>query len=151
MNPALEHAFDLEVELAAAHELGACAGGTRRIVPIIGGKASGPLLNGTILALGADWQTVGAQGVAELDARYAIQTARGAVIGLEGRGIRHASAQVAARIAAGEAVPPADYYMRSFIRLECGHPAYAWVNRSLFVATGGKVGRRVELCVYRLG
>ncbi|MCX7676601.1 MAG: DUF3237 domain-containing protein [Alteraurantiacibacter sp.] len=150
MKIALEHTCDLLVELSSPHEMGLCASGTRRIIPIVGGSASGPQIAGRILDVGADWQTVGNNGVAELDARYAIQTAEGAVIEVVSRGIRDASAHVAARIAAGENVPADEYYMRTAIRFDCGHPDYAWVNRSLFVATGGKVGARVHLSVYRI-
>ncbi len=151
MIPPLEHVFDLVVELSRPHEMGQCPSGTRRIIPIVGGTASGPLIEGRVLDVGADWQTVMAGGIAGLDARYAIETADGAVIEVVSQGIRHASPEVAARIAGGEAVPPSEYYMRTAIRLESGHPAYDWVNRSLFLASGGKVGSTVHLSVYRVG
>jgi hypothetical protein len=147
---ALTHACDLVVELSRSHEMGECSLGTRRIIPIVGGSASGPLIEGRILDVGADWQTVTANGVAELDARYGIETADGAVIEVVSRGIRHASAEVAARIAAGEEVPTSEYYMRTAIRLDCGHPDFTWVNRSLFIAHGGKVGATVKLSVFRV-
>jgi len=151
MTIALEHICDLVVELSPPHEMGAALAGTRRIIPIVGGTARGPRINGRILNVGADWQTVQAGGVAQLDARYAIETGDGAVIEVVSQGIRHASAEVAARIAAGEAVPPSEYYMRSAIRLDSGHPDYAWVARSIYVADGGKAGNTVRLAVYRVG
>ncbi|MDF8331676.1 DUF3237 domain-containing protein [Novosphingobium cyanobacteriorum] len=150
MTIALTHATDLIVELSPPHEMGDCPAGTRRIIPITGGSASGPLLSGRILPIGADWQTVLKGGIADLDARYAIETPDGAVIEVISEGIRHAPAQVHARIAAGEQVDPAEYYMRTAIRLETGHPAYDWVNRALFLARGGKVGNTVRLAVYRV-
>jgi len=150
MTPALEHAFDLVVELSPPHEMGETPAGTRRIIPIVGGTAEGPLLRGRVLNVGADWQTVLAGGIADLDARYAIETHDGAVIEVVSQGIRHASREVAARIAAGELVPTSEYYMRTAIRLEAGDPAYAWVNRSLFLAVGGKVGATVRLAVFRV-
>lgn len=150
MTIALEPVCELTVELSRPHEMGTCPTGTRRIIPITGGSAVGPLLNGRILGVGADWQTVSDGGIADLDARYAIETEDGAIIEVDGRGIRHASAEVAARIAAGEAVPPSEYYMRSFIRLSTGHPDYDWVNRALFIATGGKVGPTVRLSILRI-
>ena len=151
MIPPLEHVCDLVVELSRPHEMGECATGSRRIIPIVGGTASGPLLQGRILPVGADWQTVRADGVAALDARYAIETADGAVIEVVSQGIRDASPEVAARIAAGEAVEPAEYYMRTAIRLESGNASYEWVNRSLFIAAGGKAGSTVRLSVCRVG
>lgn len=151
MTPSLEHVCDLEVQLSPPHEMGSCPTGTRRIIPIVGGEATGPMLQGRILDVGADWQTVLDGGIAQLDARYAIETADGAVIEVISQGIRHASLEIRARIAAGEMVPPSEYYMRTAIRLESGHPSYEWVNRSLFLAAGGKVGATVRLSVYRVG
>ena len=151
MTIALEHICDLVVELSPPHEMGAALAGTRRIIPIVGGTARGARINGRILNVGADWQTVQGGGVAQLDARYAIETDDGAVIEVVSQGIRHASAEVAARIVAGEAVPPSEYYMRTAIRLDSGHPDYAWVARSIYVADGGKVGNTVRLAVYRVG
>jgi hypothetical protein len=148
--PHLEHVCDFVVELARPYEMGACADGARRIIPIIGGTVSGPLLNGRLLDVGADWQTVLANGVADLDARYAFETCDGAVIEVISQGLRHAAPAVAARMVAGEAVPPSEYYMRTALRLTTGHAAYDWVNRSLFLAGGGKVGTTVTLAVYRV-
>lgn len=150
MTIALTHATDLVVELARPHEMGTCPAGTRRIIPIIGGTANGPLLSGRILPIGADWQTVLAGGIADLDARYAIETADGAVVEVISQGIRHASPEVHARIASGEQVDPCEYYMRTAIRLESGSADYSWVNRSLFLAHGGKVRNTVRLAVYRV-
>jgi hypothetical protein len=150
MIPQLELVCDLTVELSPPHEMGKSPAGTRRIIPIIGGTASGPQITGRILDVGADWQTMLEDGIADLDARYAIETIDGAVIEVVSQGVRHASAEVAARLAAGERVPPTEYYMRSAIRLETGHERYEWVNRSLFVAAGGKVGSTVLLAVYRV-
>lgn len=147
----LEHVCDLTIELTRPYEMGACNSGAKRIIPIVGGTAAGERLSGRILAVGADWQTVSDTGIADLDARYAIETADGAVIEVLSQGIRHASAEVATRIAAGEAVPPSDYYMRTSIRLASGHPDYEWVNRSIFLATGGKVGATVSLAIYCVG
>ncbi|MBU6267908.1 MAG: DUF3237 domain-containing protein [Sphingomonadales bacterium] len=150
MTPALEHVCDFVVELARPHELGDGPNGVQRIIPIVGGTVSGPLLNGRIIGVGADWQSVTADGLARLDARYALETDDGAVIEILSQGIRHASAAVAARIAGGEAVPPGEYYMRTAIRLTTGHPGYDWVNRALFIAAGGKVGATVHLQVFRV-
>ena len=77
MTIALEHACDFTVELSPPHELGSCATGVRRIIPIVGGTVTGRIA-GRVLNLGADWQTV-YPGHAELDTRYAIETHDGRV------------------------------------------------------------------------
>lgn len=150
MTPSLEPVCALTIDLTRPHEMGPCPGGTRRIIPIVGGTATGERINGRILNIGADWQTVQTGGLAQLDARYAIETQDGAVIEVISEGIRHMSPEVAARAAGGEDVPFDAYYMRTFIRLESGHPDYDWVNRSLFLATGGKRGAAVHLDIFRI-
>lgn len=150
MIPQLEHVCDFAVEMAQMQEFGACPQGLRRVIPIVGGTVSGPLINGRILGIGADWQTVSPDGIAELDARYVIETDDGAWIEVISQGMRHASPEIAARIAAGEAVSPGEYYMRTLIHLASGHPDYAWVNCSLFLASGGKIGTTVHLSICRV-
>ena len=70
----LQPLFKAEITLAPPQELGEAPHGRRRIIPITGGRVSGERLSGRVLPGGADWQVVRADGVAELDARYTIET-----------------------------------------------------------------------------
>ncbi len=146
--PGLSHVCDLRVELDPIIEMGRGRGGTRRIVPIIGGTMKGPRLNGRILHLGADWQTVFEDGLAELDTRYSLETDDGAVIDLINYGLRHGPPEVMARVAAGEEVEPGTYYMRTQARMETGDERYGWVNRTLFVGTGARKASHVLMSLY---
>lgn len=146
--PTLEPFCDLSIELSPSVEMGEGRAGVRRIIPIVGGRVSGPQVEGKILPIGADWQTVTRDGVAELVARYAFETTDGAVVEIDNRGVRHGPPEVLAAIAAGEQVDPADYYMRTHARLESGHDDWRWVNRMMFVGTGGKVGDRVHVSLF---
>ena len=137
----------LEVELAPVLDLGGGRTGQRRVVPVVGGRVTGRI-SGTILDVGADWQTVGPDGVAELDARYALRTDDGALVEIVNQGTRHGPPEVMARLAAGEPTPPEQYSMRSVARLESGHPDYRWLNRMVFVATGARDGSRVQVDLY---
>ena len=148
--PELEHVCDLDVALAPIHELGTGRAGGRRIIPIVGGRVTGASLSGRILHLGADWQTVFADGMAEIDTRYAIETDDGALVEIVNFGYRHGPAEVLARVAAGESVDPASYYMRTHARLETGDPRYAWVNRTLFVGTGARYAGSVTIALYAI-
>ncbi len=148
--PALTHSFTLRVELSAPIELGQGRAGQRRIIPIVGGAALGPDITGDILNLGADWQTIFADGAAHLDTRYAIQTADGAVIEVVNVGTRHGPPEVMKRLAAGEDVDPASYYMRTAARLETGDTRYAWVNHSLFICAGIRRASAVEISYYKV-
>ena len=53
-----------------------------------------------------------------------------------------------ARVAAGDAVAPDDYYMRTHARLETGDPRYAWVNNMLFVGTGARQKSSVHISLF---
>lgn len=148
--PALTHSFTLRVELSAPIELGQGRTGQRRIIPIVGGAALGPDITGEVLNLGADWQTIFADGAAHLDTRYAVQTADGAVIEVVNVGTRHGSLEVMKRLTAGEDVDPASYYMRTAARLETGDARYAWVNHTLFICAGLRRASAVEISYYKV-
>ncbi|MCC6002231.1 MAG: DUF3237 domain-containing protein [Pararhodobacter sp.] len=148
--PKLDLVCSLRVDLAPIREMGRGRAGQRRIIPIIGGRVTGPRLNGRLLHLGADWQTIWADGTAELDARYALETDDGALIEVVNYGYRHGPVAVIAALARGEDVDPATYTMRTQARLETGDARYAWVNRTLFIGVGGREKDRVLLDLYAI-
>lgn len=146
----LRHLADLTVELGPPLELGDSPRGRRRIIPIIGGEVTGERLSGRVLDGGADWQTVFEDGSAELDTRYMIETADGAVIDIRNFGYRHGPPDVLAALARGEAVDPKAYYMRTTPRFETGDPRYAWLNRLIAVGTGERLKAAVKLTLYEV-
>lgn len=146
--PELQHFCTLEVEVGTVRGLGMGRLGQRRIIPIAGGRVSGPSVNGRILPGGADWMTTSHDGVSLMDARYAFETDDGAIIEIVDQGFRHGPEAVMRRLLAGETVSPGDYYMRSSIRLETGHAAYTFVNRMVFVGTGAKTAAGVQIDIY---
>lgn len=146
----LRHLCDLAVDLASPIELGAGPRGVRRIIPIVGGAVEGERLRGRILNLGADWQTILADGTAELDTRYGIETHDGALVDIRNFGFRHGPEDVIAALARGEEVDPASYYMRTHPRFETGDPRYAWLNRTICVGTGAREKARVRVTVWEV-
>lgn len=146
--PVLHPFCTLEVEAGPVRNPGMGRVGQRRIIPIIGGRVSGPRVNGTILPGGADWMTITHDGVALMDARYALETDDGAIVEVIDQGYRHGPEAVMQSLAAGDAVLPDAYYMRSSVRLESGHPAYAFVNRMVFVGRGAKTATGVQIDIY---
>ena len=146
--PVLDYVCSLHVELDAPLELGAGRSGTRRIIPIIGGRVTGERLKGRVLNLGADWQTVFRDGVAELDTRYTLETDDGALIDIANYGFRHGPEAVMSALARGEDVDPTLYYMRTQARLETGDARYAWVNRTVFVGMGRRLASAVLIDLY---
>lgn len=142
--------FRAEITLAEAQELGDTPLGRRRIIPITGGRFSGERLSGRVLPGGADWQVIRADGVADLDARYTLETSDGALIYVRNAGYRHGPAEVLKKLSAGESVDPALYYMRTTPRFETGDARYAWLNRIVCVATGARRPSAVELEVFEV-
>lgn len=147
--PKLKPFCELRVDLAPIIEMGPGRAGKRRIIPIIGGTVSGRV-TGKILNLGADWQTIYADGSADLDTRYAFETDDGALIEIINKGVRHGLPDVVARLAQGEDVDPSQYYMRTTARLETGDPRYDWINNMLFVGAGGRSASQVHVQLYTL-
>lgn len=146
--PVLRRFCTLEVEVGPPRSLGQGPFGQRRVIPIKGGRVSGPEISGTILPGGADWQTIAEDGLTELAAHYAFETDDGALIEMTDSGFRRGPSEVMKRLAAGEPVPPGAYYMRSSVRLRSGHPSYAWLNGMVFVGIGGRNPPGVQIDLY---
>jgi hypothetical protein len=146
----LQPLFRAEITLAAPQELGDTPQGRRRIIAITGGRFSGERVSGRVLPGGADWQLVRPDGVADLDARYTLETSDGALIYVRNRGYRHGPADILKRLASGESVDPGLYYMRTTPRFETGDARYAWLNRIICVASGARRRAAVDLDVFEV-
>jgi hypothetical protein len=86
----------------------------------------------------ADWLLLRADGVLELDLRATLRTDDGGLISMRSFGLRHGPPEVIAAMARGEAVDPAEYYFRTTPRFEAAHPAYAFLNHLIAVASGDR-------------
>jgi hypothetical protein len=120
-------------------------------VPILGGQLSGPGLSGKVLPGGADWQTLRPDGVTLLQARYTVQMGDGQVVGIINTGVRRASPDVAADLAAGKLVDPSKYYFRATPVFEVGPGSLGWLVENVFISVGERLPTLVRLKVYRLG
>ena len=148
--PALEFLFEAVAEIGAPQDLGVTPHGRRRIIPVLGGRFEGPALRGRILPGGADWQILLPDGTAELDARYTLETDRGALVYVSNRGLRHGPPAVLAKLNAGERVDPASYYFRTVARFETGAPELQWLMRSIFVASAERYPDKVIVRFWKL-
>ncbi len=146
--PSLAYAFTAKVDIGAPLEVGAVGTGRRRIIPITGGSVSGPRLTARILPGGADWQIVRQDGTAEVVARYTLQAMDGTLISVTNTGVRRGPADVLARLAAGEAVDPAQYYFRTTPVFEVAAGPHAWLGETIFVATGERHEKQVVITVF---
>jgi hypothetical protein len=131
--------FRLEATLGEPLDLGDTAQGHRRIVPLTGGRFTGPELSGSLLpGASADWQIVLPDGTALGDIRYALRTDAGALLYVQSRGVRHGSADVLARLARGEDVDASEYTFRTSTQIETAAAELDWLNKGVFVSVGGR-------------
>jgi len=110
----------------------------------------GPTPRGRILPAGADFQILRRDGVAELHARYSLQTVEGALVYVENTGFRHGPPDAMEKIRRGEPVDPAQIYFRTAARFETAGESHLWLTRHLFIASGARRPDRVELAVYQV-
>ncbi len=150
MDPQFEFVAELRAAVAAPLVIGRGPAGERRIVPILGGRITGPRLEGEILPGGADYQLIRADGVAEIEARYTLQLADGALVYVVNRGLRHATPEDMARLLRGEPVPPERVYFRTAPAFETAAPAHAWLMRSLFLGLGERRPDSVQVRIFAL-
>jgi hypothetical protein len=120
--PGTELAVELFVTISPAVTVGASDHGTRRFIPITGGRFTGNGIKGEVMAGGADWQLSRPDGVTEVNALYSIKTDDGAVIVVDNQGI----------------IVPANGgigYVRTNPRFHAPQGKYEWLNKTLFVGT----------------
>jgi Protein of unknown function (DUF3237) len=152
--PHLTHVADLKVIVSRPIEAGQVVGlnsrGMRRIIPILGGKVSGPFLNGKILAGGADFQIIVSETSADLDARYMIELDSGEHIFVQNHALRRGSAENIAKLVSGEPVDPAEIYFRCVPTFEVSSPNLQWMTESIFLGTGARFPDHVLISIYRV-
>ncbi len=148
--PKLEFAFELSVQVAGIQEAGKTGKGIRRIIPIVGGSFEGPGIKGTIVPGGYDWQLLRQDEVAEVEARYVLQTGDGELITIVNTGLRYGPAAVMQRMANGEEVHPSEYYFRSIPFFETASIKYDWLNKHIFIATGIRKPAAVFIQVWKV-
>jgi hypothetical protein len=149
--PTLHFVMRIRVDVADPLELGDMHGAAKRIIRITGGLFEGPSLRGKVLDGGVDWQTTRPDGVAVLHARGTLRTDRDKLIAVENRGFRYGPPDLAARIAAGERVPPSEYYFMTTPVFETAAPELQWLTRTVFVGQAEREKSCVIVNVWRVG
>lgn len=145
--PGLEPSFSVDARLGSLEDHGMTRVGHRRIIPILGGTVTGTF-TGELLAGGADWQTVRADGSIEIDGRYSARSADGTLLYVQARGVRSGDPAVLQALLEGEDVAPEAYYFRTAITLECA--ARPDLESAVFVASCIREADRVRYDAYRL-
>ena len=150
MAPQFEFLMGIAADVGELTSMGGGPLGERRVVAITGGTFEGPALKGSIVPGGADWQIARADGVLDIDARYALRTDHGALVRVVSQGYRHGPPQVLAALGRGEEVPADRYFFRTVMRFETGGAGLDWLNRTIAVASAQRKARRVLLEAWRL-
>lgn len=140
---ATEFVMKLKVSLGQAYSVGETPKGRRTVIPITGGTFEGPLLKGTIIDGGADWQLAKGNRT-ELEAIYSIKTDDGVYIHIRNRGI----------ICSGQdANGQQSFYFKAAPTFEAPEDSkYAWLNNALFICSpewGGE-GGGITLNVWKI-
>ena len=136
--PLLNVFADLSVQVGAPIEVGHTVHGLRRLIPILDGTVQGQGWTGRVLPGGADFQLILNSRMAELDARYVIETDAGDFIYVQNRAVRAAEPEVMARLVRGEVVAAESVYFRCSPSFETASKALAWISESLFIGTGAR-------------
>ena len=122
--PQLEFTLQLRVTLGEVFSIENTQHGRRTVIPITGGTFEGPLLKGTIINGGADYQ-LNTENRTELEAIYCIKTDDGVYIHVRNRGI----------IANGKDTNGnPTFYFKAAPQFEApADSRYGWLNNALFV------------------
>lgn len=143
--PTLEFFAELSVDVGTPQEVGTTLHGQRRLIPILGGEARGAGWTARVLPGGADYQLIVSPRLAELDARYVLETDAGDLIYVQNRALRAAAPEITARLLRGEPVDPALVYFRCSPSFETASPALGWIAERLFIGSGVRRPERVEM------
>jgi hypothetical protein len=150
VKPDLDFVFGLKARLGEMVVIGESPEGLRRMIPIVDGAFDGVNIRGEVLGGGADWQYVRSDGVTIAEAVYLLKANDGTLIQIRNRGVRHGSPEVIQRLTDGEHVDPAEYYFRASPTFLVSPGPHDWLNKNVFVATGARYAREIELWFYRV-
>jgi Protein of unknown function (DUF3237) len=150
VKPDLDFVFGLKAQLGEMVVIGESPEGLRRMIPIVAGTFDGPKVRGEVLGGGADWQYVRGDSVTIAEAVYLLKTNDGTLIQIRNRGVRHGPPEVIQRLAEGEHVDPSEYYFRASPTFLVSPGPHDWLNKNVFVCTGARYAREIELWFYRV-
>ena len=129
--------FRMVLKVGAPQMVGPTRNGELRVVPVTGGTVEGPRFTGEVLpGTAADWLRVDPDGTAHMDVRLTLKSETGGVVYMHYTGVRTGAPEVLARLNAGQAVEPSEYYFRTAVRFETGAPELAWMNKVIAVGIG---------------
>lgn len=148
--PTLQFFADVSVQVDKPIEVGQTGRGLRRLIPILGGDAVGDGWRARVLPGGADFQLVVSDTLAELDARYMLETDGGDRIFVVNNAVRSGPPELMARLVRGEPVDPALIYFRCVPRFETASASLRWITERMFLGTGARHPDRVVMKFFQV-
>jgi hypothetical protein len=145
----VEHLFDMHVNLQPAQPIPTPVGARMTFITT-GGTIDGPKLRGEILPGGGDWLMAGSDGVGRVDVRATIRTHDGVLIHYEARGVIKIPADGLDRLAAGEALPFEQTYVRTTPKFESADERYAWLSEVVAVAYNILSPNHIDYRIYQV-
>lgn len=145
LSPRSELIFTITAQCTPPEEMGIIDGGKARMIPIVGGTVSGEKFTGTVMP-GADWSIMREDGLATVEARYAIKAEDGTIIQVFNAATARVDPASMQRSGVAMITSP------RFIAPEGPHE---WLNEGVYVGTlmpdmsGGEFAVRIG--VYRMG
>lgn len=124
--PELEFVMQLNVTLGEAYTVGETQSGKRHVIPITGGTFAGPLIKGTIINGGADYQLISSDGTrTTLEAIYSIMTDDGVYIHVRNQGIVYSGKDASGNDS---------FYFKAAPKFEAPQDSkYFWLNNAIYV------------------
>ena len=145
------HLFTMTIQLHPMEDLGTTPAGRRRVFPVSGGSFEGERVRGSILPIiGSDLLLTRPDGSSNQDVRLLLKTDDGALVLMTYRGVRHAPAEVDARLARGERVGASEYYLRTTPFFETSSENYSWFNRIVTVGVGERTPNGVVYEIFEI-
>lgn len=154
--PELEFVCELKVSTEKAMILGQTTHGERRIIPITGGTFDGPLLKGTVLNGGADYQyfTQNSNGESrtEIEAIYTVKTDDGVLIHIRNVGLVSRTKEQNEAQKAGTPIDFSKIYFRAAPKFDAPTESkYNWMNNAIFICKGIPTGQGfVRILVWKV-
>ncbi len=144
--PGFEHLYYIEVEVDKVINCGKIPEGKYMTIPITGGWFEGERMKGSVLPMGADWNTMPSGLRSHVSTRYVLRTDDGTIISLFTDGRAYYSPAAIPGMMAGNP-DHSKYYFRQHLMFRAGNDKYAWLNdRIAFAVIGMTMGSERRIC-----
>ncbi|ORI22735.1 DUF3237 family protein [Rhodococcus sp. 1168] len=143
--PTLEPILRLGVTLGVPIDIGGVPTGERVVIPVLGGAAPGPDIEGTLAGTSSVFGLTRPDGCTEFSAEFTLELTVGGYLSLSYRGLQFGPADVIAALGGTEEVDPATYYFRGTLEIATSVPQFTYLNRALVVTSGSRSAEAVVL------